>query len=174
MSIRTYWFFSAEVMGTFGAIVFPSAGERSVVIVLSTQLPLTKSTLKLPALVTAFTYNFRVAWLTLAPAGIDARLNWMYEISLAPLTLSSTFAPKFVVGLALLVNASWLGVIWAYAPTEDNKLKNKMSAGRKCRCRFFMTILLVRFFFWQFFVRRARPGLQFNSSIVCEPERPER
>ena len=52
--IRMYWFFSVEVTETFDAIEPPSAGERSVVIVLSTQLPLTKSTLKLPAVVTAF------------------------------------------------------------------------------------------------------------------------
>jgi len=40
--------------------------------------------------------------------------------------------------------------------------------------RFFMTILLTRFSFLRFFVRRARPGLQFDSSIACEPDGPER
>ena len=36
-----YWFFDAAVIGTLGAIVVPSTGERLLVMVLSAQLPFT-------------------------------------------------------------------------------------------------------------------------------------
>jgi hypothetical protein len=55
MSIRMYWLVLAEVSGAALVIVLPNAGEDLAVMVVSDQALLTRSTLKLPAVVTPFT-----------------------------------------------------------------------------------------------------------------------
>ena len=60
---------------TFEAIAVPMTGAVFEVIVPSAHELVTRSTLKLPGFVTPFTNSFRVAWLRVAPAGTEARLN---------------------------------------------------------------------------------------------------
>jgi hypothetical protein len=118
-------FLLAAVSGILAAMLLPIGGAVPKVMVDSFQGLVTKSTLKLPADVTALTYSFNVALVTLAPVypeGTEERSKRTNVAAPGVCTIKFALLPKLLFGCAETTYASSLGMFWARLGTAANAI----------------------------------------------------